>query len=492
MLVLIADDEKMARISLKLMLEEMALPDLDLIECNNGEDLLKQLEICRPELAFVDIHMPVMNGLEAIEEAKKISPDTVYTIVTGYQEFEFARKAIELRVDNYLLKPAAKEDLAKVVQDSIKKSKQKSLEMNRNFERRTIARFHSVDDIILSGEDKRMIKQLSHSRSMLYVFDSRSEDILKKAKADFFLKLRSIAENYISHELMIAVFNISSDMIYILCSFAEETLSRTDKFLYSCERLDRGSCPEVMISCFKKRFNSRDISAQYSDMIELSLLRILFRDTGRHDLSRYENDRDREKLLNSCRLLNTLSQAFNQKNVTGFFNILDRLAEDKFFLDLLKDDLRRQNINAYLRIHTGYSSDGSASTPVAWMDHVREYGNGLLSSRNSCRRYIDDVIDYVEQNYMKDIGINSIAAQLNITPNYLSRLFHNETKMKFTDYIAKTRISHARRLLSESSLTIREISEEVGYRSSRHFTNLFVKFTGEYPSKYRKARSSDE
>jgi two-component system response regulator YesN len=222
------------------------------------------------------------------------------------------------------------------------------------------------------------------------------------------------------------------------------------------------------------------------------MLRILFRDTSRYDLSHYENHRNRESCLSLCRLLDSLCQAYNLKNATGFFNILDRLKEDGFFLSLLGKDINRQNINSYLQIHTGFETDGASGSPMVWLERLKEYGNGLLASRNSSRRYIDDVIEYVEQNYMKDIGINSLAGQLNITPNYLSTLFHQETKLKFTDYIARTRISHARRLLSETSLTIREISEQVGYRSSRHFTNLFVKYTGEYPSKYRKERSSVE
>ena len=493
MVVVIADDEKMARISLRMMLDDLKLPDLKLIECNNGEDLLKELEASRPELAFVDIHMPVLNGLEAIEQAKEISPDTVYTIVTGFQEFEFARKAIELKVDNYLLKPAGKEDLSKVVEDSISKSRMKCMEMNRSFERRTIARFHSMDDTALSAAADGYRKQHHpHSRSMIFVFDSGTDEALKKAKADFFLKLRRLSESYISRNLMIAVFNISSDMIYVLCSMDEESSSRSGDFIYCCERLERTAYPGVMISCLRKQFKSRDINAQYSDIIELSQLRILYRDTSRHDLSYYEENKDKETLLDLCRLLNNLCLAFRQKNLTAYSNILERLKKNDFFRDLLKKDLYRQNISCFLHIYTGFETDGGSGSPAAWLKRLEDYGSSLLEGPKNSRRYIDDVIEYVEHNYMKDIGINTIAERLNITPNYLSRLFHQEINMKFTDFIAKTRVSHARRLLSESSLTIREISEQVGYRSSRHFTNLFVKFTGEYPSKYRKERSPGE
>ena len=121
-----------------------------------------------------------------------------------------------------------------------------------------------------------------------------------------------------------------------------------------------------------------------------------------------------------------------------------------------------------------------------WLQQITDFGKTMLAKKSSNSRYIDNVLDYIEKNYMKDIGINTIADELQITPNYLSSLFHREMKMKFTDYISKIRISRAKKLLVETNLTIKEISEKVGYQSTRHFTKLFIKYADMYPSAYRK------
>jgi two-component system response regulator YesN len=100
---------------------------------------------------------------------------------------------------------------------------------------------------------------------------------------------------------------------------------------------------------------------------------------------------------------------------------------------------------------------------------------------------IDLIMEYIQHSYMNDISINQIASKFDLTPNYVSKLFHDKTNTKFIDYLTNIRISHAKKLLiSNSDTPIKEIALMIGYYSSRHFSSIFKKYTGLYPTEYRK------
>lgn len=111
------------------------------------------------------------------------------------------------------------------------------------------------------------------------------------------------------------------------------------------------------------------------------------------------------------------------------------------------------------------------------------HGDTALSAVESVKRHVD-------ANFMTDIGIADLAELLDVTPNYLSALFHKQTGETFTHYLTKIRLTQAKTLLLEESLSIQEIAEKVGYYSTRHFTKKFKEFYGIYPSECRHAKAS--
>lgn len=102
---IVADDEKMVRIGIKLLVQDMKLPMECIGEAFDGISLIELLKIAKPLICFVDIKMPNMNGIDAIRHGNEISPETNFIILTGFAEFEYAKEAIALNVVDYLLKP---------------------------------------------------------------------------------------------------------------------------------------------------------------------------------------------------------------------------------------------------------------------------------------------------------------------------------------------------------------------------------------------------
>jgi two-component system response regulator YesN len=99
---------------------------------------------------------------------------------------------------------------------------------------------------------------------------------------------------------------------------------------------------------------------------------------------------------------------------------------------------------------------------------------------------LTQVLRFIEGNYQADISITQIAERLQVTPNYLSALFHRKTGSTFIKYLTRIRLLRAKELLADPELRVQEVAEQVGYTSTRHFTKLFTAFFGYYPSEQRK------
>jgi len=125
--ILIADDEYLARSGLRSMLEELDLHVEIVCEATNGEEMARMASQYLPDIAFVDIRMPKLNGLEAIRLSRMTSPHTHWLILSGFPEFDYAQEAIRLGVSAYLLKPVNPEELRKVLIDFIDANRKRLL-----------------------------------------------------------------------------------------------------------------------------------------------------------------------------------------------------------------------------------------------------------------------------------------------------------------------------------------------------------------------------
>ena len=97
-------------------------------------------------------------------------------------------------------------------------------------------------------------------------------------------------------------------------------------------------------------------------------------------------------------------------------------------------------------------------------------------------------VEYVKREYARDISLKTLSNLLNISAAYLGQLFKNETGELFSNYLNKLRIERSKALLRDTSLTLNEIAQQVGYANASYFYNIFKKYTNKTPSQYRKMR----
>jgi len=121
-----------------------------------------------------------------------------------------------------------------------------------------------------------------------------------------------------------------------------------------------------------------------------------------------------------------------------------------------------------------------------FVDFLKRASEAIASSRGCFnRKRIDSICRYVQENYILELSLASIAKQHRISPSYLSLLFAKETGKTFTDYVTDCRINRAKEILKHTDKRICEVASEVGYRDPYYFSNRFKKITGMCPSQYR-------
>ena len=122
MKILVVDDEKFIRQGIKYMLEE-DIKDIQVIVANNGFEALDRMLNHNVDIIITDIKMPIMDGITLISEIRKKYADVPIFVLSGFNEFEYARKCIEYKIEKYILKPVEKEEMIRLVNETIDKLK---------------------------------------------------------------------------------------------------------------------------------------------------------------------------------------------------------------------------------------------------------------------------------------------------------------------------------------------------------------------------------
>lgn len=482
MIILIADDERLVRFTLKSMLQDIIKEKYTLLEAENGKEMVAMCKEHVPDIVFVDIRMPYMNGIEAIEECKKFLPETQFVVISGHSEFEYARKCITLGINEYVLKPIETETLARIVKELTEKIQLSKKESNSSFQVKVSDYFNYYSVIgdedfeepnIKKGWQYRGIGFLGYyNKKELSYFTEIQKRIINKIREigtyiideKGFYTLVYSAEGipyflFYGNENMdkkilslikkICVLEQDEKVAFHLCSFSDNTI----KDIYNhCEMIDKQSyiCikyPPYSVVPFDKLALSSDENQFYKLLDKL--------------IKAWENMDE----ISYNEILKTISKKYHEKKL-DFNNIGKNLS---YITD------KKADINTFSELYQ-YLKD----IQVLMYESVDGKESDVTQK----------IKDYIAEFYMNDISITRIADQFDLTPNYLSTLFHRKEGLKFVDYLTDIRMANAKRLLIQNpTASIGDIALMVGYNSQRHFSTLFQNATGVIPSIYRKGKN---
>jgi two-component system response regulator YesN len=391
--VLIADDEPKIRRGMKSVIERID-PDARVVaEAEDGEEALEQARETSPDILFIDIRMPFLDGLALAEKLNELDRDWVVVVVTGHDEFEYARKALSLKVFDFLLKPVSEDQIA-----------------------RTLA----------------------------------------KAKGE--LSMRREEDKYVAWAKERLAENMDALRQSFLRDWVSGSLSRTEiRESAAFLGLDLPEKPTVVLTRLVERvMSSGSLKESYRKLMTYAVKSIV-------------------------------EDAFSDR--PGTIVIIDSSENVVALVDgqrgAIEGELARIERAVEEMAHQSpviVAVGADQSVPEAYDDAVAE-----AAKKGSYEAFVLLAEGYIDRHFADpDLSLEEVAAEIQISPGYLSRLMKHSTGFSFVEYLTRTRIQHALRLMADPAVKVFEAAERVGYRSQHYFSRAFRKVLGIPPTEYRR------
>jgi len=486
MKILIADDEKLVRFSLKSMLEELGIPSQSIQAACDGEELVERARELKPDVAFVDIRMPRLDGLQAIQRALPFCPATRWVILTSHSSFDYARRAIALGAMEYLLKPVSPQELSRVLSRLREVEREGWLRANEEFEARMVSLFN--DTSAWSPPPGGFLASAAFA-AQLVLFDGHlSQQDMAEARRALCQDIRSRRSAVVGRNLRLALCTLPEGPLALSAAWPTREDARASAellqafFRKSQALLQRGAPAGVLITCLQSEpcDGFQRLLAQLQELQELAPLRAVAGIGATLGLAGLR-ECSRRASAGVGRRLWALVRASREPGSLEFPQALEEL--DKALQDggLKTEGPEKENALRFLLARLGFRPEGPE--PSAWCAQLASWARRQPASGPPAGDLVSRVTGFLEANYMREVGIGQLAEHLGVTPNYLSALFHRRTGTPFVRHLTNLRLARAAQLLAAGG-RVHEVARAVGYASPRHFSRLFRQRYGCHPSEY--------
>lgn len=534
--VFLAEDEFIIREGIKNNIDWQAYGYEFCGEASDGELAFPLIQKTRPDILITDIKMPFVDGLALSRLVKKELPETEIIILSGYEEFDYAKEAIQIGVARYLLKPINGETLLQEI-DSVAEiilGKQKEKEIREKYQK------EMEENSLRDQMDlfQHLVTGDCSMEELLSVADKLDLKIMAPWYSIVLLKIQSMKHDYEEYSGSIVVVDERivklAEPEHVLIfdralegrAFLFKADSEEELLAYQKEYL--GDVKEVLSGYANLRYfggigtpvnRLREIPASFEDASHAFAHRYLVAESCILDSSLLmqegaaEHEDFRISAVNPEQIDRAKMQEFLRTGdldevvyfVDEFFGKLDGgamksrifrqyITMDAYFsiADFLKGlGLQKDEIEAPDQDSSILQDEKSA------MDYiVRIMEKALvLREKKASSRYEDvvsEVIHYIEDNYaQEELSLNLLASHVNFSPNHLSMIFSQQTGQTLIRYLTDYRMNRAKELLRCSSKKSSVISMEVGYKDPHYFSYLFKKTQGMTPTQYRGGRAAE-
>lgn len=504
-------------------------------EASDGELAYPMIIKEKPDILITDIRMPFMDGLELCKLVKKELPNIKILILSGYDEFDYAKEAIRLGVTEYLLKPISSGKLLEAlngVSESIRREKEdKDLvrkymeEMRENTEHekqkffeQMIAGNLSMADALETGKKYEMNLSAGMYNLLLFRFtlgeeNRKSGELLGEAE----YAIEKLTERL---EYVFEFQRGVEGWAFLLMADNEEQMSERVKELSK-------DLEEIM----KNYSTIAYFGGIGQPVARLRELEESFREAERALAARFTMELNRIISVEDIRMAQNVD-TLDDIEITNFGEIektrtmlekfLNNGAEDEIdeFVDVYINELPEENLksvlmrqyiimDAYIVMMSfcekfeGIEGEMQAQSEelknsmktIQTLEEIKNYIRMLLKKiigvrdTISGRRYSDIIEiakDQIRKTYMSDeISLNTIAAEVGMSPSYFSSIFSKEMGKTFVEYLTEIRMDRAKELLMCSSMKTSEIGYEVGYKDPHYFSYIFKKTQNCTPKEFR-------
>lgn len=502
--VLLVDDEQIYLQYLQSMIEWEAL-GCQICGCaKNGQEAIRLVEEEAPDIVFMDINMSQMDGLEACEVLRERNSSARIIIMTAYNEFTFAHRAIKLNVFDYLLKPFDEDELTKALQNcmqEIEKERMREREQRENF-------FKSILDSDMPGEEWSLMELRMRSHQYVAVLFRKKKEVTYEKRKEF---IKLLSESFSPLDTYF-LGNQKGYGIVIHMMPQKEISQKEIKKRYQefVSRHPEEEVEWVAIGDVVQGLEKLQETYHHACMVRENRVKM------RGVVNCYEEVQYLNKensFLNSSDT-NLLIKAFELKE----YDQVDRMIEKIFALSHNQMFSFQYVIATYYSLINGiysyyhYSEEkdlteimenqsnliqeiGLCSTTEQMLEIVRNYVYEAFSDcmtvrvGNKKEILVGKIESYLKQHYNEQsLSVKQIAESLFFENSYIRRVFKMQTGKTIVQRLEEIRLEKARELLAEGKYRNSEIAQMTGYCDQYYFSKRFKLFCGCTPSEYQKGK----
>lgn len=489
--IAVADDEPLARYNILSILREQ-FTNINVIEAENGLDLIRLIQGNQVDIALVDIRMPRMDGLEAMARCENRS-DVPWAIVSSYADFPYAKKAIELGAQGYILKPPDPTEVREVTTDLIKKFqkiKETQIEKLETWWHKRLENLEAAfsNEPLGTNSEPMFLTKKNLDSIVPFIISLQGPAFPQKAIKEtiqFYCNIDS-EENpfvllypnndYWFYEIAYPVIKAENSSHWKDSGF-NHLLARLqhDFSLYQIKMLIGSLCSSLETAARQIK-KIRDL-LNFAPLLPNACIDL---EHASQILQPYTSNE-----LEAARLIVTLTRSWHRKDWISCKNhVYDLYMKFEKVEKRLQHRLI-QNLEKSLYIETSLTQ---YLLKDSYLDETRQELLCLIQQNEKERQKdpFTEILRFVDTHFAENISLSQVAAIFGFSPNYLSAIFHQRTGTTYTSYITNLRIKEARNLL-RSGVSVKETSWAVGYMDEQHFARLYKKIIGISPGQDKKS-----
>ena len=519
--IILADDEGLELESLKFILSKSFAGEYQVETAKTGRAVIELSERFHPDIAIMDIHMPGINGLDAMREIRRFNTSVRFIVLSAYDRFDYAKEAISLGASCYLTKPVNREGLVDAIRSAISEIELERNRLSKNLLLREklenaipMLETGLIDSVLLRRDKKTLLRdyaallEIPKDNGYFLAIDFQPDggtDNNVEMLGEYERTKRVMTELF-QHVITQVMGNRVLSVVFCEPP-TDEYVSRVqvlERVRELRKRLTMATEQQVAIGIGSVRALEQ-LSESYDQAIAALGSRISsvahFNDMPLSKQWEEGYPSDEEYTMyevaeqGDVRATCDHANAFFSKMV---HNYADHPMDIK--LKVLELVMRVE----YIAFHTGGQTyhfmqrQGYMETVIGiddyedlrqwYVNKIRLATEKIVGDKEkTSQSIVEQAKQFIERNFAQDISLAAISREMHVSPYYFSKLYKATTGQNFIEYLTQIRMEAAKARLSGTSQSVKEICLSIGYSDPNYFSRSFKKYAGLSPSEYREA-----
>lgn len=469
---------------------------------HNGKEALEMFLDSPADIVVTDVDMPLMNGLTLLEEIRKISPRTRFIILSGYDEFEYARTAMKLDVEDYILKPINEELLKQALLQAAERIDE--IDRKRSGSIQDKVGWHKLLKGKLSKEDEeefyQILPRLTEEEGLYAALMKIDTGTLANQDgiSEILIEIQKL------HCIVKPIYLTADTLFLLLYTSAEQNDREVYEMLSRLQDDLESGCGILSFLTVSSSFHTyEELPEKYKRISKLQKYRIL-EGYGSCITESYVKNRNTQDVVIDETVLRKMILKKDKEGALCYIedlfinNLKSEVNVEVLYQLSLKMAILLQDIKVEYKLAQSrnlqdlsemiekiYQADDIFGLKTIFISEITEIITWLHTEDSQYTPVVKQIMTEVQKNYKEDMNLKTLAYKYHMNASYLGQIFQKEAGCSFAQYLSNTKNSIAKDLILNTNMKINDIAREVGYPDTSYFYRKFKQCYGVSPASLR-------